>query len=74
MPGHDQNFKNLILDYPREVLAFLAAEVANAVDAGCRIVPLREEQLKERMGERFRELDVALLLECLDGRLSPWFS
>lgn len=68
MPSHDQNFKNLILDYPREALAFLAAEEAHAVDAGCRIVPLREEQLKERLGERFHELDVALLLEWSDGR------
>ena len=23
--SHDQNFKNLILDYPREALAFFAA-------------------------------------------------
>lgn len=68
MPSHDQNFKNLILDYPREALAFLAAEEAHAVDAGCRIVPLREEQLKERLGERFHELDVAPLLEWSDGR------
>ncbi len=68
MPSHDQNFKNLILDYPREALAFLAADEAQAIDAGCRIVPLREEQLKERLGERFRELDVALLVEWSDGR------
>ena len=68
MTSHDQNFKNLILDYPREAIAFLAAEEAHAMDAGCRIVPLREEQLKERLGERFRELDVALLVEWSDGR------
>jgi hypothetical protein len=68
MTSHDHNFKNLILDYPREALAFLAAEEAHAIDAGCRIVPLREEQLKERLGERFRELDVALLVEWSDGR------
>jgi hypothetical protein len=68
MPSHDQNFKNLILDYPREALAFLAAEEARAIDAGCRIIPVREEQLKERLGERFRELDVALQVEWSDGR------
>ncbi|MEA3638913.1 MAG: hypothetical protein VBE63_03095 [Lamprobacter sp.] len=33
-----------------------------------RILPIREEQLKERLGERFRELDVPLLVEWLDGR------
>ena len=33
-----------------------------------RITPVREEQLKERLGERFRELDIPLLVEWPDGR------
>ena len=66
--NHDQNFKNLILDYPREALAFFAAEESAGVDASARIIPIREEQLKERLGERFRELDVPLLVEWSDGR------
>ena len=66
--SHDQNFKNLILDYPRETLALFAAAEAQAIDAGARILPIREEQLKERLGERFRELDVPLLVEWPDGR------
>ncbi|KAA6185102.1 DUF4351 domain-containing protein [Thiohalocapsa marina] len=65
---HDQNFKNLILDYPREALALFAAAEAQAIDVGARILPIREEQLKERLGERFRELDVPLLVEWPDGR------
>ena len=66
---HDQNFKNLILDYPREALAFFAAEEAHGiVDAEARIVPIRQEQLKERLGDRFRELDIPLLVEWPDGR------
>ncbi len=64
----DQNFKNLILDYPREAIAFFAAAEANAIDADVRLLPIREEQLKERLGERFRELDVPLLAEWPDGR------
>jgi hypothetical protein len=65
---HDQNFKNLILDYPRQAVAFFAAEEAPADLAAARIVPLRQEQLQERLGERFRELDVPLLVEWPDGR------
>ena len=68
--SHDQNYKNLILDYPREAIAFFAAAEAQAIDAGARILPVREEQLKERLGERFRELDVPLLVEWSDGRRS----
>ncbi len=65
---HDQNFKNLILDYPREALAFFAEEEAEGIDSSVRVVPVRQEQLKERLGERFRELDVPLLVEWPDGR------
>jgi hypothetical protein len=52
---HDQNFKNLVLDYPREALAFCAEAEARAITPDVRITPVREEQLKERLGERFRE-------------------
>jgi hypothetical protein len=66
--SHDQNFKNLILDYPREAIAFFAASEAAVLDQSVRILPVRQEQLKERLGERFRELDVPLLVEWPDGR------
>ncbi len=66
--SHDQNFKNLILDYPREAIAFFAAAEASALDDAVRILPVRQEQLQERLGEHFRELDVPLLVEWPDGR------
>ena len=66
--SHDQNFKNLIVDYPRDALAFFAAEEAPAPDDDVEITPLRQEQLKDRLGDRFRELDVPLLVEWRDGR------
>ncbi len=65
---HDQNFKNLILDYPAQALALFAAAEAAAIDGSARVVPVRQEQLKERLGARFRELDVPLLVEWPDGR------
>jgi len=65
---HDQNFKNLILDYPREALKFFAREESEAIGPDVHILPVRQEQLKERLGERFRELDVPLLVEWPDGR------
>ena len=66
--SHDQNFKNLILDYPRDALAFFAAEEAPAPGDEVEIVPVRQEQLKERLGDRFRELDAPLLVDWRDGR------
>lgn len=66
--SHDQNFKNLILDYPRQALEFFSPAEAEGIGEEARIVPLRQEQLKERLGARFRELDVPLLVEWPDGR------
>jgi hypothetical protein len=66
--SRDQNFKNLIVDYPHDAVRFFAADEAANVDRGARIIPVREEQLKERLGDRFRELDVPLLVEWPDGR------
>ena len=65
---HDQNYKNLILDYPLQALRLFAADEADALGDDVRITPIRQEQFQERLGERFRELDVPLLVEWPDGR------
>ena len=57
---HDQNFKNLILDYPREALAFFAREETGEDLKQARIIPIRQEQLKDRLGDRFREPPVPI--------------
>nr|VFK57759.1 MAG: hypothetical protein BECKUNK1418G_GA0071005_10015 [Candidatus Kentron sp. UNK]VFK69192.1 MAG: hypothetical protein BECKUNK1418H_GA0071006_101135 [Candidatus Kentron sp. UNK] len=65
---HDQNFKNLILDYPRAALEFFAREEAAAIPPMAMITPVRQEQLKERLEDRFRELDTPLLVEFSRGK------
>ncbi len=64
---HDQNFKNLILDYPRESLMFFAAEEAFDLAPDVKITPARQEQMKDRLGDRFHELDTPLLVEWPDN-------
>lgn len=66
--NHDQNFKNLILDYPRDALALFAPEEAPAPEERAQIVPVRQEQLQDRLGTKWRELDVPLLVEWPDGQ------
>ena len=66
--SHDQNFKNLILDYPREALGFFAAEEAPLPEDTVRIIPARQEQLQEHLGKHHREPAVPLLVEWVDGR------
>jgi len=65
--SHDQNFKNLILDYPLDALAFFAGEEAKTIPATAKITPVRQEQLQDRLGEHFRELDTPLLVEFPEG-------
>ena len=66
--SHDQNFKNLILDYPRDALALFAPDEAPAPEDKADITPVRQEQLKERLGDRFRELDAPLMVKWRNGR------
>ncbi|MDO4682850.1 MAG: DUF4351 domain-containing protein [Lautropia sp.] len=66
--NHDQNFKNLILDYPRQALAFFAAEAVKRIDPDAEVIPIRQERLKNRLSDRFFELDVPLRVTWGDGR------
>jgi len=66
--NHDQNFKNLILDYLRPSLNFFAKPEAEVIPEDARILPVRQEQLQDRLGDRFRELDTPLLVEWQNGR------
>ena len=66
--NHDQNFKNLILDYLRPSLDFFAKPEAEFIPEDARILPVRQEQLQDRLGDRFRELDTPLLVEWREGR------
>ena len=66
--SHDQNFKNLILDYPRQALELFAPDEATHLGEDVTFTPIREEQLKDRLSDRFLELDIPLLLEWPDGR------
>ena len=62
---HDQNFKNLILDYPIQAIEFFAPQEAKQFDGVVKVTPLRQEQLKEKLGDRYRELDTPPL--CWSG-------
>ncbi len=66
--SHDQNFKNLLLDYPLDALRLFAADEATDLPDQVKITPIRQEQLKARLGDRFRELDCPLQVDWPDGQ------
>ncbi len=53
---------------PRDALEFFAPEEAPLPEDEVRFIPARQEQLQERLGEHYRELDTPLLVEWQDGR------
>jgi hypothetical protein len=65
--NHDQNFKNLIIDYPLAALQLFAEPEAPVNYRGAKITPIRQEQLQQKLGENYRELDVPLLVEWPNG-------
>ena len=66
--SHDQNFKNLIIDYPRQALAFFAPTEAAGLSSDVKITYIRQELPKDRLGDRFFEMDVPLLVEWPSGQ------
>ena len=66
--NHDQNFKNLILDYPRQALEFFAPAEAAAIPIVARILPVHQEQLQEQLGVAVeRHLAQSPLKEAIMG-------
>ena len=66
MLSHDQNFKNLFIDYPLQALRFFAPAEAQYIDETAEITPVRQEQLQDRLGENYHELDCPLLVDWPD--------
>ena len=66
--SHYPHFKDLIIDYPREALELFAPAEAPRPEDAARVVPVREEQLQERLGDLYSPLDVPLLAVWDDGR------
>ncbi|HLR18097.1 MAG TPA: DUF4351 domain-containing protein [Alcanivoracaceae bacterium] len=64
--SHDQNFKNLIVDYPIEAIEFFARDAFPKIEGNPNITFLRQEQSKHKLDDSHTELDVPILLEWPD--------
>ena len=66
--NHDQNFKNLIIDYPIDALRLFAPNESMDLSRAVSVTPIRQEQLKQHLSDGHRELDVPLLIEWPNGQ------
>ena len=69
--SHDQNFKNLILDFPREALAFFLPQERIPLDDSVVVRPIRQEASKLRFWHRNLIMDTPLRVEWPDGERGP---
>ena len=67
LSSHDQNFKNLTVDYPLASIEFYAHAVFPRIEGNPTVRLLRQEQQKEQLSKHHRELDIPILLEWPDG-------
>jgi hypothetical protein len=65
--SHDQNFKNLLLDFVHEALRFFGGAEGEDIPDNAVITPLRQEQLKGRLAQGHHEVDTSLLVELPNG-------
>ena len=69
--SHDQNFKNLILDFPREALAFFLPQEQIPLDDSVVVRPIRQEASKLRFWHRNMIMDTPSRVEWPDGEREP---
>ena len=69
--SHDQNFKNLILDFPGEALAFFLPKEQIPLDDSVVVRPIRQEASKLRFWHRNLIMDTPLRVEWPDGEREP---
>ena len=67
LSSHDHNFKNLKVDYPLQAIEFFAHEVFPKIEGNPKVMPLRQEQQKDNLADRYRALDTPIKLEWPNG-------
>lgn len=69
--NHDQNFKDLVLDFPQAALAFFLPQEDISLADDLIVTPIRQETTRRRLRHRTLLLDVPLRVEWWDGSRPP---
>ena len=64
---HDRRMQELIVNYPVQAIQLFAAEEAERIDQGARIISLRQEMEKHGLSRPLRRLDVPMRVEWSNG-------
>lgn len=69
---HDQNFKNLFLDFPKETLAWILPQILESWGTIKQIEFLRQEPKKRKLADRHLILDMPILFSFERGKVLLW--
>ena len=70
--SHDHNFKNLLLDFPKEALEFFFPEALEAWGNIQKITFVRQEPKKHHLSDASLELDMPILFQFKEKTLLLW--
>ncbi|OQX02299.1 MAG: hypothetical protein BWK80_58190, partial [Desulfobacteraceae bacterium IS3] len=70
--SHDQNFKNLLADFPKEALEWILPEAKETFGDVLKIEFLRQEPKKRRMSDAHLALDMPILFSFEKGQILLW--
>lgn len=72
MQSHDHNFKNVFLDFPKEVLSWLLPEAPNAYGQLEHIEFVRQEPGKHKLSDGHLSLDMPILFTFAAAQVLLW--
>jgi hypothetical protein len=72
MKPHDQNFKNLLQDFPKEALEWILPEASRDLGRILGIEFLRQEPKKRKLADSHLALDMPILFTFENRRLLLW--
>jgi len=70
--SHDQNFKNLFIDFPEDALKWILPQALQTYGALCNIEFLRQEPPKQKLTDSYRDLDLPILFTFEHSKIILW--
>ena len=72
MSSHDHNFKNVLMDFPREALAWVLSDIPEHLGKIQGVEFVRQEPKKRSLSDRHLALDMPILFTFEHGRVLLW--
>jgi predicted transposase YdaD len=72
MIPHDHNFKNMLLDFPKETLEWILPDIPAKMGEICNVEFVRQEPGKRRLSDAHLSLDMPILFTFNQRQVLLW--